>query len=51
MTEPRKPRARKPKGKEWSCPECEVHGLEDTAEKAAFAWIRHWNAEHQEVPF
>lgn len=51
MTEPRKPRARKPKGKEWSCTVCGIHGLEDDAEQAALAWIRHWNTDHQEPGF
>jgi hypothetical protein len=39
------------KGKPWTCPECEATGQAENAEAAALAWIRHWNATHQDPGF
>lgn len=45
---PRK--AAPPKGKQWAC-ECGAQGIEDTSEEAAQAFITHWDASHQVVPW
>jgi hypothetical protein len=45
---PRKAAA--PKGKQWAC-ECGAQGIEENAEAAAQAWMRHWGQAHQEPGF
>ena len=51
MTAPRKPRkATLPKAP-WGCPECEAAGVAENYEAANLAWIRHWNATHQNPPW